>query len=270
MPKLEVKASRKGYRISDKWAKTRVILKDAGLHPHIPETKRFGRSVLGSMLDRYRMVYVKPTHGSLGQGVMRVEKQEDGGGYSYQLAETRKSFAGLDALYRSIKKDTRGKSYLVQKGVHALKYDGRSYDLRLVVQKAPTGGFEATGTVARVAYPGKVVTNGSQGGTILTAEQVLAPYMSPMHRNRLLKQLDGIGVQAIKRLRRRYPKMLEIGLDIAVDRNLKPWILEVNTSPDHCPFAILSDQTMIRRIIHYGRGYGRTYPLNCNKARTVL
>ncbi|MCR2804165.1 YheC/YheD family protein [Paenibacillus soyae] len=269
MPKLEVKASRKGYRISDKWAKTRVMLRDAGLRPHIPETKRFGRATLRSMLDRYRMVYVKPTHGSLGQGVMRVEK-EDGGGYGYQLAGKRRSFAGFDALYRAIVKDKRSKSYLVQKGVHALQYEGRAYDLRLVVQRAPYGGFEATGTVARVASPGKIVTNGSQGGTILTAEQVLAPYMSPMNRNRLLKQLDGIGVATIKRLRRRYPKMLEIGLDIAVDRNLKPWILEVNTTPDHCPFAILQDQTMIRRIIHYGRGYGRTYTLNCNKARTVL
>jgi D-alanine-D-alanine ligase-like ATP-grasp enzyme len=60
-----------------------------------------------------------------------------------------------------------------------------------------------------------------------------------------------------------YPGMKEIGVDVALDRELRPWILEVNTRPDHCPFAVLQDQTMIRRIVHYGKQYGRTYKLAC-------
>jgi D-alanine-D-alanine ligase-like ATP-grasp enzyme len=59
------------------------------------------------------------------------------------------------------------------------------------------------------------------------------------------------------------PGMKEIGVDVALDRELRPWILEVNTRPDHCPFAVLQDQTMIRRIVHYGKQYGRTYKLAC-------
>ncbi len=256
-------------RISDKWAKTNVLLGDKGLRAHVPHTRILSRSALSSMLQSYGMVYVKPVRGSLGKGVMRAEK-EASGSYAYQLGANRRSYAGFDAFYNAIKKDTGGRSYLVQRGIHLLKYEGRAFDLRIVVQKSPSGGYEATGTVARVAFPGKIVTNGSQGGTILPATQVLQPHAGFGQKEALIANVERIGVQTIKRLRTRYPGLVEIGLDIALDRQLRPWILEVNTTPDHCPFAILQDQTMLRRIIHYGKQYGVTYKLKCNKARRVL
>lgn len=256
----------------DKWAKTNVLLKDGELRKYVPLTRRLSGPSLRSMLDSYGMVYVKPTFGSMGNGVMRVEK-EDGGdsrNYGYQLGANRSDFASYSGLYRSLQKTARGRHYLIQKGIHLLTYEGRRYDLRVVVQQAPSGGFETTGIVARVAHPNKIVTNGSQGGTILPAEQVLRPYAGQQQIGDLLGKLSSIGVSTIKRLRRSYPDMKEIGLDIALDRDLKPWILEVNTRPDHCPFAILQDQTMIRRIVHYGRQYGRSYKLNCFKAKTTM
>lgn len=269
MAKLRRTARGKPYRISDKWAKTNVMMRDAGLRGYIPSTRKFSKSNLFSMLNAHEMVYVKPTYGSLGKGVMRVEKTAQGE-YAYQLIGTRKTYTGFETLYHAIKRDTLGKSYLVQRGVQLLKYEGRRFDLRLVVQQSPEGKWEATGTVARVAHPAKIVTNGSQGGSILTVEQVLGPHMSPMQRDQLLKRLDVIGINTIKRLHRHYPRIREIGLDIAIDQQLRPWILEVNTTPDHCPFAILPDQSMIRRIVHYGKQYGRHYKLNCFKAKNTL
>lgn len=262
MPKLNVKSSKKGYRISDKWAKTNVMLRESRLRAYIPVTRKFSKGALESMLQKYQMVYVKPTHGSNGRGVMRVERG-GGGEYDYQLAGKRNSFGSFEALYRAVKKDTLGKSYLVQQGIHALQYEGRRYDLRVVVQKSPNGGWEVTGTVARVAHPNRIVSNGSQGGTILPAGQVMSFSMGPMQRARLLKRIGELGIDTMRSLHRRYPKLKEIGLDIAIDRNLHPWILEVNTKPDHCMFAILYDQTMIRRIIDYGSKYRRTYRLKC-------
>lgn len=269
MAKLKVKTSGKLYRVSDKWAKTNVMMRDAGLRGYIPSTRKFSRQSLQSLLHTHHMVYVKPTYGSLGRGVMRVEKHERGE-YSCQLGGDRRDFHSFEALYHSLKRDTLGKSYLVQRGVHLLKYEGRRFDLRVVVQRSPKGGWEATGTVARIAHPEKIVTNGSQGGSILTAEQVLGAHMSPIQRDNLLRRLEEIGISTIKRLHRRYPRLNEIGLDVAIDSNFKPWILEVNTTPDHCPFAILPDQTMIRKIVYYGSQYGRHYRLNCFKAKNTM
>lgn len=269
MAKLKVKASGKPYRVSDKWAKTNVMMRDEGLRGYIPSTRKLSRLSLRNLLHSHQMVYVKPTYGSLGRGVMRVEKHSPGE-YSYQLGGDRKFFHSFEGLYHSLKRDTLGKSYLVQRGVHLLQYEGRRFDLRVVVQRAPQGGWEMTGVVARIAHPEKIVTNGSQGGSILTAEQVLSAHMSPSQQGALRKRLEDIGISTIKRLHRKYPRLNEIGLDVAIDNQYRPWILEVNTTPDHCPFAILPDQSMIRRIVDYGSRYGRHYRLNCFKAKNTL
>ncbi|MCA0756533.1 YheC/YheD family protein [Paenibacillus sp. N4] len=263
-------------RIADKWSKTLVLLRDEKVRGYVPLTKMLTKDSLSSMLQLYGMVYVKPTRGSLGRGVIKAELLSQGGkgaskrSYAYQLGRNRRKFESYDAFYRSLMKDTQGENYLVQKGIHLLKYKGLPFDIRLMVQRKPQGGWEATGTVGRVAHPGKIVTNGSQGGSIYPTAYLLKPYASPKARRELLGRMDRIGIDTVKRLYSAYPGIVEIGLDLALDRNLKPWILEVNTVPDPCPFSLLPDQTMLRRIVRYGKAYGRTYRLNCTKAKRGL
>ncbi|MOA33701.1 hypothetical protein D3C78_1550170 [compost metagenome] len=82
--------------------------------------------------------------------------------------------------------------------------------------------------------------------------------------------MDRIAVRAVKRLNRYVPKAVDVGVDLALDRNLKPWILELNTKPDPCPFALLPNKSMLRKILRYGRANGKRYRLNCVKAKRGL
>jgi len=254
--------------VANKWAKSEVLQCDSVLKNHLPPTQIMTRKSLREMLKRWGMVYVKPIRGAQGIGVMRVELDEgEERRFTYQLGEKKLAFSSYKAAYRSILKDTKGTAYLVQKGIRLLKHKGRPFDIRLVVQQSPHGVWEATGTLGRVAHPRKIVTNGSQGGTIYPTAYLLKRYTSVSVRRRMLKGMNQLGVLTAKQLHHTYPGIKELGVDLALDRRLKPWILEVNTVPDACPFSLLDDQSMLRKIVRYGKAYGKTYRLNCKKAK---
>ncbi|WNR45040.1 YheC/YheD family protein [Paenibacillus roseipurpureus] len=245
--------------------KTRLLLRNRALHPYVPATHPFDRVNLYALLTMHGMVYVKPDVGSLGIGVMRVEKQ--GGTYRYQRGVQIYSLPTFDKLYASLLQQCGTKRYLIQKGIHVLKHEGNPFDFRVMIQRNPAGKWVCTGTVARVAHPDKAVTNGSQGGTIYDPSDLLKPKLGQEATDALQRKMERIAYLTADQFGREYPAMRELGLDIAVDGKLRPWILEVNTRPDPCPFTKLADPRIIRRIVQYGRANGRIYDLTCSKAK---
>lgn len=225
---------------------------------YMPETRRMTRRSVKSMLRKYSMVYVKPVVGSLGIGVMKVEKR--GRGLQYQNGTVRRSFPDFLSGYAPIVRASGGKRYMVQQGIRMARYRGRPFDIRVMVQRWPGGGWKATGWAGRLAHPRKIVTNGSQGGTIYPVSTLLRDSRP------LLARIERVGLQAARRLGAVYPGVAEIGLDFAIDRLRRPWILEANTRPDPCPFTKLPDKRMLRRILRYGEAMGRVYKLSCMKS----
>jgi uncharacterized circularly permuted ATP-grasp superfamily protein len=157
-----LKASKKRH-ISSKLKKNRVLLKSRRLARHIPKTKRFSRHSLDKMLDRYKMVYLKPVNGLKGRGIMRAKKT--GGKYQLRKGTSSSVFKDVRSLYQSVRKKIRKKPYLIQKGIRTLRYHGRSFDFRIMVQKNERRKWEVSGIVGRVAPPKRIVTNRSQGGS---------------------------------------------------------------------------------------------------------
>ena len=245
--------------ISSKWAKHEALRRHPALSAHMPETRRMTQASLRAMLERYRMVYVKPVVGSLGKGVMRVDSA--GRGLRYQAGVRRRKHAHYASGYAAIKRETGGRPYMVQRGIRLAKFGGRPFDLRVVVQRMPRTDWTVTGIAGRVAHPRKIVTNGSQGGTIYPANRLLPGGAS------LQSRIRQIGLQAARKLHRVYPGLVEIGLDLAVDRNRRLWIIEANTRPDPCPFSKLPSRAMLNRIVRYGAAWGIRYKLHCVKAR---
>lgn len=237
-----------------KWYKTQLLLKNNTIKLFIPDTRKFNRRNLEQMIRSYGMIYIKPERGTYGNGVIRAEQGEHRG-FMYQYEETIRHFDTFEAFHKSLAKKTGRRSYLIQKGIHLLKHNGRRFDIRVMVQLSPKGVWEATGIIGRLGHPRKIVTNYHSGGKPTAIEKLLSTHLTSTQLAQLTGELNRLGIRIAAQMQKTFPHHRQFGVDVGLDRTLKPWIIEVNMNPDPYIFNQLKDKSMYRRVMRYRRFY---------------
>jgi hypothetical protein len=250
-------------RVKSKWAKTNVLLQSETVSFYVPATIKWSRDGLESMLSLYGMIYAKPDRGTFGKGVIRIEKRADDL-YTYQLGTKLYTFYSLNEMADRLQLAFGGRPYLLQRGIELLKYDERRFDIRVMVQKNLQKRWETTGIIGRLSHPAKIVTNYHSGGTPMSFEKLMSSHLPDPEIETYKNRLQSLGVLVARQMQLQYPRLKEIGIDIAVDEQLMPWILEVNTFPDPFIFRKLPDKSVYRKVRRYCIAYGR---LKAKRAR---
>ncbi|MGE5416668.1 MAG: YheC/YheD family protein [Acidobacteriota bacterium] len=238
----------------DKWDVYNWLKNDTELTQYIPETHLMNRQTLEEMLDRYSTVYVKPRAGSLGKGIMRIERNRrlyrynilGSSGYKHGSRVRKKRVIDLAMMLKG------KQEYLVQQGIHLAHYQGRIFDIRALVQKDSSGIWHLSGMAARVASPNAHVTHLPNGGRPVPLMEALSGVSDEINTRQ-------VAIERLARFAESVPSAIEtachqkfgeVSLDIGIDQNLNIWLIEANSKPfkfDEKNIRILSR----KRVIEY-------------------
>lgn len=230
-----------------KWQKHLVLARDPALREFLPDTAVLKEETLFDFLSRYPVVFVKPSCGGGGRGVVKISVLEDGR-IEIQTTETR-TVAELPQVYRTVKGYLRQTEYIVQQGVSLIRIDDRPIDFRTLLLR-PGKTWRYMGVMGKLAVRDQIVTNHCRGGSSLTFSGALkeSKELQEEEIQELEKRLEQLSRQIASAMQRRFPLVAELGLDIGIDENLKLWLIEANTRPQYKLFRDHEDPMLYNRI----------------------
>ncbi|SES10837.1 YheC/YheD family protein [Salipaludibacillus aurantiacus] len=201
------------------------------LGPSLPETSTLSFSKMKDMADRYDKVYIKPKHSCKGNNIYMLEKSGSGFTMSHikSANQTVKQIPDTELRnYYSSTFKTPGR-FIVQEGISSRKYKNQKFDLRVFTQKNKSGKWQVTKIYVRIADQCPFVSNADQGGRLkFNVNPVLEPAMK--------KQVKKACIKTAKALEAKNPHIVDLGLDVAIDKNNEIWLIEANFRPYRSKF----------------------------------
>jgi hypothetical protein len=215
----------------------------------IPQTSLFRQKWdLQDMLSKFGMVYLKPIQGKKGEGIYMVKKEVD------QLILTnykkeKQTFRTINELKAYLDKHIRNEDYILQQGIATI-YKNKQVDFRLYMQKNVNGTWVCQGSVGRVAQEESIVTNLKQIAHISTGEKVIRIVFQVDSEK--AKQIMNGAIVACKEVCNVLDQKLghfgDVAIDLIIDNEYKPWILEVNNLYGVESLKILEDMETLSAL----------------------
>lgn len=213
------------YNVISKLQIHRILSKNNDLTPYLPATHSVNYDSVKKLLKQYNSLFLKPSTASVGQGVIRIRKSSKGPIADInKLGRTKSRNVTIQQIVKMIKRQRR--NYLVQQGISLMSHEGKLVDFRVSVQKNGNGEWQYTGMVGRMAQKGAVVTNLHCRGKALKASDILQTW--GWNASKVESEIAELGIRIAETLDKSLPLVADIGLDIALDEQQHPWLIEVN------------------------------------------
>lgn len=230
------------------------LLRSSGLFGYLPDTAPYAPEGLKRMLEQHGTVVLKPSMGSRGYGVYRIELKDTGEVHisQHHFAPWRILPAG-SAIEPALADLTGGSSYLIQSWIPSLLLDGKVFDIRVLVQKNRTGRWGVTNIISRVSYSG--CFNTSMCGEVYRTEMLLGRIMPPERIQAHLDSLRDISLCAAAGVELHSGMHLgEVSVDFALGEQDRLWIIEMNGQPQKSIYRELKiSRDVYRNPMEYAR-----------------
>ncbi|HEX6923376.1 MAG TPA: YheC/YheD family protein [Bacillales bacterium] len=244
-------------RFLDKWEVHEKLAAHPELIPYIPETVLYeNKKSLKDLVEQYPCVFLKPAAGSQGKQIFRIHRKENHFELDYTTfnGDIERHFSTFEELYRTVWSRIQQQQYIIQQGLSLLEFRKRPLDFRMLCNKGQTGDWKVVSGVARVSDEEQFVSNLAQGGKSYPVRDVLQETFHEKHARQIRKLLGELALETANLISLETEGLYgELGIDLALDQQGKPWILEVNTKPskDLDPSREQSVRPSARAVIDY-------------------
>ncbi|TCS96778.1 YheC/YheD family protein [Hazenella coriacea] len=236
----------------DKWTLYQD-LNTTKLHSYLPETSLLDQpQTFKQMLFRYPILYLKPIDGKAGIGMIQITQEPEEIKLIHQTAKRKekKQFTTFTDLWPTIQQLCKQQPYLIQQGISLATYQGKPFDVRILLQKNRKGSWALTGIGIRVAGKSAISTHVPMGGRIENVQRVFQSVFGK-RKNDMLKKVEEMGLQLAQSIDNKQSSPLgEMSMDLGVEPQGHCWFFEANAKPmkfDEPHIRSLS----LRRIIEY-------------------
>ena len=240
------------YRFS-KYELYNFVKMSKELYPYLPPTElTVDFAQIRNFLTQYQKIIMKPIDLSRGRGILFIEKIEG----NYKISDYRgreettywmENEDDLESFFDANK--SLFQKYLVQKYLNLAKVEDSFFDIRVVMHKELLSvdkdwSWKCTGIECRVACPNCYLTNISKGGYPLTLEEAIERSFG-LGQEGLCEKVRTFSQNLCMHLDKMGEHYAEFGIDIAVDKNKKLWLIEVNVFPSFKGFKRMNMSTYL-------------------------
>jgi hypothetical protein len=206
----------------NKWTIYKQLSTNRTLKPFIPissfiETEKD----VFSFLNKFHRAYLKPVSCSQGKGILKITQNSS---QTYNLYTKNRSFENVlkEELWNKMQLLMINTPYFIQEEIQSDDVNGMKYDLRILVHLNQTT-YEPTGIGVRAIEKNYITTHVPNGGQILPFQLVESRIQHD--------QVDLICNEIGHTLTYHHGVIGEFSLDVAVSKNGKLYVFEVNSKP---------------------------------------
>ncbi|MBM6382390.1 MULTISPECIES: YheC/YheD family endospore coat-associated protein [Paenibacillus] len=243
--------------LRNKWTIHQTLSAKSAFREHLPETVLFqDMSDVNRMLKASSLIYLKPINGTGGRGILRIERISSeanmvlvqGRDQKRRIITPRK--VHLSRLGSLLQHWNMKDKYLVQEGIQLQLPNGRVHDYRMLVQKNGEGDWELTGCAGRMGAEKSVTSNLHGGGQAVPMHRLMKQWITDEElRNEINSTAEKLGISVATFLEDTYGDLCELALDLAIDKDGRIFLLEVNPKPAREVFARIGERSIYYKAI---------------------
>lgn len=221
------------FNVNNRYGKNVIhrLLQDAPqLRGYLPDTAVATPESLHSMMSKYDDLILKPVRGSVGHGIMRLQREPVGWKLTHP-AKARRGWVtdriGRDSLPAWLYRQFIQTPYLVQERIPLAEYESRPLDLRVTVQRGAAGAWGITGMFIKIAPQSSFLSNIGKGGRphpVQLLTQCIPAQLVP----NALYHVEWLSLSIARHLSLRLPLLADLGIDIGLTPEGQPYFIECN------------------------------------------